>query len=127
MLAEHPANLLLRFMLEMASLVVVGQWGWYVGAESPLAVRLLLAIGLPLVMAVLWAIFRTPGDASSANKPPVVAVPGKLRLLLELVFFGFALWSVFARGQAALGWGLAFALALHHIWSLSRLAWLWNQ
>jgi hypothetical protein len=137
MLAQHPANLMLRFVLEVVSLIVVGQWGWYRSQGWPTAARLALTIGLPLVLAVLWAVFRTPEDPSGGpgaraegerkGGHAIVAVPGKLRLALELAFFAFAVWTTFDRGQSALGLGLIFVLALHHIWSLNRLVWLWRQ
>lgn len=124
MLAQHPANLLLRFVLEVAGLVIAGQWGWRAAAGWPALPRLLLTIGLPLLMATLWAVFRYPGDTTGGGKHATVAIPGPARLLLELAFFGFALYAAFANGQTALGIGFAFALLLHHAWSFNRLAWL---
>ena len=128
MLAQHPANLLLRFVLEVMALVAVGQWGWRTGAGfSSMFTRLALTIGPPLVMAVLWGVFRAPDDMTQPNgKKPIVAVPGKVRLALELVFFGFAVWTMFASGQVLMGATAVFALLLHHAWSIQRLVKLWR-
>jgi hypothetical protein len=126
MLAQHPANLLLRFVLEVTSLVIAGQWAWRAAEGLGSAPRLLLTIAVPLLMAVLWGVFRVPGDPSPEKKP-IVAVPGTARLVLELAFFGFALWAAFANGQTALALGFGFGLLLHHLWSVGRLAWLVRQ
>lgn len=116
-MSQHPANLLLRFVLEIISLVVVGQWGWQ---QSTGPLRYLLAFGLPLIMAALWGIFRDANDPIQAKKPPV-AVPGRVRLALELVFFGVAVWAAFAGHSAVFGWVFLFVLLLHHFWSFDRV------
>jgi len=128
LLSQHPANLLLRFILEIVALVVVGQWGWQIGAAFPSALaRYTLAFGLPLLLALLWAVFRAPNDSTQPEgKKPIVAVPGKVRLAIELVFFGLALWAVFSTGRVLFGAAIAFALVLHHLWSVDRLARLWR-
>jgi F0F1-type ATP synthase assembly protein I len=116
-MSQHPANLLLRFVLEIISLVVVGQWGWQQSA-GPL--RYVLAFGLPVLLAVIWGVFRDEGDPIQTKKPPVV-VSGRVRLALELVFFAIAIYSAFASRPAVFGWSFLFVLLLHHIWSLDRL------
>lgn len=122
-LAEHPANLLLRFVLEVAALVIIGQWAWRAGENWPLAGRVAFTAGLTLLLAAAWAVFRVPGDHSS-GKPPVVAVPGVVRLAFELAFFGFALWATFSDQQIGLAIGFGLGLLLHHLWSAARIRWL---
>ncbi len=95
----------------------VGYWGWtqHAGLE-----RILLAFGLPLVFAVLWAVFSTPGDRPSAPVP----VSGFVRLLLEALLFGVAVWALYAAGRG--GWAvvlLALLLA-HYALSYDRILWL---
>jgi hypothetical protein len=122
MLTQHPANLMLRFFLEVAALIAVGQWGWQVGQGLN---RYLLAFGLPLLLAAVWAIFRTPEDPSSGKG--VVRIPGPARLLLEALFFGFAIWTMFASSRGFFGVVFSAALLLHYAWSLNRVIWLIRQ
>ena len=88
----HPMNAALRFFLELAALVAMGYWGWtqHVGVA-----RWLWALGLPLVASAVWAVFRIPGDPGT----PVVPVPGLVRLLVEIVFFGGAVWLLAQAGR----------------------------
>jgi hypothetical protein len=125
MLSYHPANLLLRFALEVVSLVSVGQWAARFGESFGPAGRWALGIGVPLVMAVGWAIFRAnepalPG-APSNPKHPIVRVSGRARLALELAFFFAAALALFAMGNIALGIAYLFAQLLHHFWSVDRV------
>ena len=123
MLANHPANLILRFVLEIAALVAVGQWAWRFSESfgSTLA-RLALTIGLPLALAALWAIFREPPDPKfPLSKKGIVTISGPLRLLLELVFFGFAVWAAFNNNQVTFGLALLTALLMHYFWSAERV------
>jgi hypothetical protein len=82
--AINAINLALRFLLELAALAAVGYWGWT--SFPDVGSRLLAGIGLPLLLAALWGIFRVPGDGG----PPVIAIPGWLRLILEGLVFGLA-------------------------------------
>ncbi len=122
-MSQHPANLILRFALEIAALVVVGQWGWQL-ADPPM--RYVYAFGLPVILAVLWAVFKTPNEPGFDQKVPI-PVPGRARLAIEAMFFGFAVWTAFDRGQAATGLALILALLFHYALSLDRVAWLWNE
>jgi hypothetical protein len=116
-MSQHPANLLLRFVLEIISLVVIGQWGWQ---QSSGALRYVLAFGLPLLLAAVWAIFRDAQDTIQTKKPPV-AVSGRVRLALEFAFFGFAVWTAFSGQTPVFGWTFLIILLLHHFWSVDRL------
>jgi hypothetical protein len=122
-MGQHPLNLALRFILEMFALVSIGYWGW-TGATG--ALRYLLAIGAPLVAAVLWGAFRVPGDASASGEARV-PVPGWVRLLLELALFACATWGLYASGatQAALIFGAV--VVVHYVISYDRVAWLLRQ
>jgi hypothetical protein len=119
-MSQQPLNLLLRFLLELAALAAIGFWGW-AGHEGPL--RYALAIGLPLIAAGLWAVFRVEGDESS-GATPIVAVSGILRLILEVVLFAFATWCLFAAGATAAGWVFAGLILLHYALSYDRISWL---
>jgi len=106
--SNNPAVLGLHFLLELCGLVGLAYWGWttHQGAE-----RWLWAIGLPLVGAVAWAILRAPGDGPDAT----VAIPGALRLLLELLMLCGAVVALFAADRRWLALAMAF-----WSWSTSR-------
>jgi hypothetical protein len=107
-LANHPLNLTLRFFLEIAALLALGNWGW---TQHTGLARYVLAFGLPLLAATLWGVFRVPGYPGRAP----VAVPGPVRLLLEAVFFGGAIWALAAAQRPA--WAAIFGglVLLHYL------------
>lgn len=116
-MGNHPLNLGLRFLLELAALYAMGYWGWTTHTGGA---RFLWAIGLPLAFATAWGIFRVPNDPG----PAPVAVPGGVRLLLEVVFFGVAVWSLYAAGRE--NWALVFGILLlvHYALSYDRILWM---
>jgi hypothetical protein len=98
-MSDRPAVLGLHLLLEALALVAVGFWGWttHDGVQ-----RWVWAIALPLLLATVWAIFRVPGDGGD----PVIAVPGVVRLLIELGILAAAIGLLAAAGQV--GWATAF-------------------
>ena len=116
----HPINLALRFILEMVALLALAFWGW---TTHDGMVRFLWAIGLPLLSAVIWGTFAVPDDRSRSGKAPV-AVPGVLRLLLELAFFGLATWALIDAGQQTVGYLFGFVVIIHYALSYDRIIWL---
>lgn len=119
-MSSHPINLGLRFVLELAALAAAGVWGWYKGEGW---LRFLLAFGIPVVIAILWATFRVPNDPG----PAPVVVPGLLRLLFELAVFAFAVWALADARFVTLAWILGIALAVHYITAYDRVLWLIKQ
>jgi hypothetical protein len=89
-------NLALKFLLELAALVAVGVWAASI-ADGALAV--VLAIGLPAAVAVLWGTFAAP----KARR----RLPLRLRAPFELGVFALAALALWQAGSAA--WGAAFA------------------
>lgn len=118
-MGQHPVNLALRFLLEMAALFAVGYWGW---AQHEGVWRYVLAIGLPLLAAVLWGVFRAPGDASAG--PPIIAIPGALRLALELGLFVAATWCLYNAGATRAAWIFGGIALFHYLISYDRVWWL---
>lgn len=97
------ANLVLRFLLELAALAALAAWGWQTGSGPAAAVA--LAVLTPLTVGLLWAACVSPKAPLRLSAP--------VRLAIELGLFalaGLALLQAGARGWAA---GLAAALALH--------------
>lgn len=101
----------------------MGVWGWRQGEGGW---RFVLAVGLPLLAAILWGIFAVPHDPSRSGTAPI-AVPGLLRLGLELAIFAFATWALADIGATKLSWILGLAVIIHYLASYDRLLWLIKQ
>ncbi len=119
-MGSHPINLALRFLLEIGALLALGVWGWQ---KSEGWMRFVLVFGLPGLAAALWATFRVPGDPGAAP----VAVPGLLRLALELGLFAIATWALYSNQAVTLAWIFATLVVLHYIASYDRVLCLLKQ
>lgn len=86
------ANLMVAFVMELVALGALGTWGWKTGSTTPMQTT--LAIGTPLLAAVVWGLFAAP-NATFPN--PVLMIATKL-----IVFGGAALglWAVHYRTAA---------------------------
>lgn len=116
----HSLNMALRFMLEVFALVAFAIWGWNAASGW---VSALLAICLPVFFAAMWAIFAVEGDPSRSGKT-VIPTKGIIRLLLELLFFGLAVWALFDLGYIKSGFAFSFLVVLHYALSYDRILWL---
>lgn len=115
--SNHPINLALRFFLELAALVAYAMWGWGIGEGI---FRYLLAIGLPVVLAAIWGTFRVPDDPGRAPVP----VPGIIRLLYEILYFGGAVICFFEISNPGENpWAVIFAslTVIHYFTSMDRV------
>jgi hypothetical protein len=119
-MANHPVNLLFRFGLELIALAGLAYWGW---VEHEGLWRLVMGLGLPFLAAALWGTFRIPGDSSASGKAPV-AVPGWLRLLLELLVLFAGALGFWVGGLAWLGAILFAAMVVHYVLSYDRIVWM---
>jgi hypothetical protein len=119
-MGSHPINLAIRFLLELSALVTMGVWGWRQGEGW---FRFLLALGIPIIAAVVWGTFNVPNDPSRSGAAPI-PVPGILRLTIELAYFIFAAWALYDLGFTGLSWALGIIVALHYIASYDRIRWL---
>lgn len=80
-----------RVLLELGALVAVGYWGFHAGEAT--VVRYGLALGLPLLLAVVWAGLVAPtAPARLAGWP---------RLAAEALVFGGAALCLVATGYVA--------------------------
>lgn len=113
-MSENPLNLALRFALELAALAALGYWGW---ATHSGAARFVWTIAVVVGAAAVWGVFRVPGDGG----PPVVAVPGWVRLMIEAVFFTGATVALFSAGQVTLGVVFAVIVVVHYAISYDRV------
>lgn len=114
---DHPTNLALRFLLELAALAALAFWGWSTHAGSA---RVAWAVGLPLAAAVAWGTFRVPGDPGDAP----VAVPGPVRLVLELGLFATAAGLLVAADRPVVAGTFAALVAVHYVIARERVRWL---
>jgi len=106
------ANLALRFILELAALAAFGYWGFAMGGGAIL--KWGLGIGAPLLGAVFWGTFEAPRAAVKLAAP--------LHLVLELVFFGLAVASLYKSGQPGLARAFGLIFVINEILLL-----LWRQ
>ena len=119
-MGQNPINLALRFILELVALYFIGRWGW---TQHSGVLRYLLAGGLPLLAAAIWGVFRVPGDGGA----PIVRVSGYARLLLEIIYFGFAAWTLFDSDAILTGWIFSGITLFHYLISYDRIVWLLKQ
>jgi len=111
---NHPLNLTIRFLLEITALIVFGMWAWQ---KHEGFLRIFLVILLPLLAATVWGVFRVPNDPG----PAPVAVSGIIRLLIEALFFGSALWMLKDMGADTFFWFMLVILLLHYVASYDRI------
>ena len=122
-MANHPINLIFRFILEMFALISFAIWGWNLGDKN---MKYVFAIGLPMLFALLWGIFAVPEDRSRSGKAPI-PTSGWIRLLLELGLFTLACWMLYDLGYNQIALGLAIAIFVHYSISYDRIQWLLKQ
>jgi len=122
-MSSHPANLALRFLLEVAALVSVARWGLLLVDSWP---RYVLLIGLPLGLAIVWGVFAVPNDPSRSGRAPV-PIAGSLRLLLEVSVFATASCALYSSEAPVAAWALAAAVLVHYALSHDRVKWLLSR
>ena len=114
MLSDHPLNLALRIALELAMWFAFGYWGW---TQHEGVWRFVWGIGLPVVVAAVWGIFRAPDDHGKG----LMDVPGPVRLLTEWALFGLAVVLYAAAGRPTAASILALLVLLHYLASYDRV------
>lgn len=119
-MSQNPANLAVRFLLEIAGVVGLFRLGLWM-ADGPLAA--LLAIGLSIGAATAWGLFNVPGDRSRSGRAPV-QVPGIVRLLLELLVLAGGAAGWFLAGPDWFAWTYVIVLVAHYLLSWDRVGWL---
>ncbi len=98
-------NLGLRFGLELCALAALAYGGWQI--DAPVWVRILAAIGLPLLAAYVWSRWVAP----KASHP----IPDPQRLIPEWLVFGGATVALVLTGHVVLGAMLAVFAALNRV------------
>ena len=98
-------NLAVRFLLELCMLAAVGYWGFQ--TQSGWGMKLILGIGLPLLIAVVWGLFVAPKAMY-----PLRGVP---HMLLALILLGSGAVALFASGKPTLGWVYTITLIVNQV------------
>jgi hypothetical protein len=110
--ALKSINLAVRFLLEICVLISVGYWGFKTG--SGWLLKILLGVGAPLLIAVIWGTFGAPKASYHLN--------GFSLLTLEVVVFGSGAAALFMSKNYSLAWGFAMIVIVNGI-----LIFVWNQ
>jgi hypothetical protein len=100
----RPANLALKFLLELAAFASLAYWGWHVGNT---VTGVVLAIAAPVAAIVVWGLFAAPRATRR--------LPLRWRAPLELGVFALAAIALFAAGQPALAVAFALVVAVNAI------------
>lgn len=119
----NPANLILRFILEIAALSGFATLAWN-GMGG--AWRIPGVVAVIVVVGAIWGIFAVPGDPSRSGNAPI-PVPGWLRLILELLILLGGAWAFHAAGLTVPGLLLAILIVAHYAMAMDRISWLLKQ
>lgn len=106
-------NLGLAFGLELAMLAAFGWFGYRITDQTLL--RWALALGLPVIAAVLWGALLAPKAANRLGMLPGV--------LLALVLFMLAAFALQRTGQPVLAAAMAIAAIVHAVLALAWRQW----
>ncbi|WP_018350867.1 YrdB family protein [Longispora albida] len=106
------ANLLLIFLLELATLAATGYWGFTLDRGWP--VRILAGLGVPALLIALWALFGAPTAEYKTH--------GAVRVLFEAAWFGSGALALYAAQRVTLA--VTFTVALV---ASKALAIIWRQ
>ena len=118
-MGSHPANLALRFLLELAALIGLGFLGYLLSVGWP---KFLLAAALPIGAAAIWGTLAVPDDPSRSGNAPV-PVAGWVRLMLEAAVFGLGIAGLATASEVVALLVLALVVA-HYALSVDRIRWL---
>jgi hypothetical protein len=103
-------NLAVRFILEMWALIAVGYWGFKY--NSNIVMKIVLGIGAPLLIAVVWGMFGSPKATYKISVP--------LQWLLICVIYLLASLALYTSGkqQMALLFGVIAIInsILMYVW-----------
>ncbi len=114
-------NFGIHFLLEICAVAAIVFWGFKTGTNG--LAKILLGIAIPLLAMAIWGIFRVPNDPG----PAAVAVPGIIRIGIELGLFAFSTWALVSSGKPTLAWIFGGITLLNYLLMLDRLTRLLNS
>jgi hypothetical protein len=97
-------NLLLALLIEIVMLVAFCVAGWSVA--GPLWLRIVLAVGLPALAIVAWALWAAPRAGARRLKMPAL-------LYFKAVIYALAVLAWFVAGQGFIGTVFAVLAAIN--------------
>lgn len=100
----RAANLTLAFLLELAMLAAFCVAGY--ASTNIVWLRLMLAIGLPALAILLWAVWAAPRAGKRRLKMPAL-------LIFKMVIFAFATAAWWAAGQGFIAAIFAVLVAIN--------------
>jgi len=112
MTALRSANLALSFLLELCLLAAFAYWGF--STQTGTALEIVLGIGTPLLVAIVWGLLLAPRAPVQLSRP--------LHLLLATLLFALGELALLAAGQPT----LAVAFAVLYVIN-ATLAFIWKQ
>jgi len=115
---------LVRFALEIAAIGGLGWWGWTLGDGG--IGGTLLALVIPGIAFSIWGVFAVRDDPAR-NPNPLVAIPGRLRLIIELSVFGLAAYGIWTSGSRAAAETLLTGVGIVYVVTWDRQLWLLRQ
>jgi hypothetical protein len=86
-------NLAIRFVLELCMLAAFTYWGYHITGRG--ALKIIAAIGSPLIAAIIWGLFLSPKAKVKLILP--------VRVLMELILFCTAGWLLYNLGKEMQG------------------------
>jgi hypothetical protein len=119
----NTINLAVRFLLEHTALFSIAIWSWEL---SDGWIRYLIAPGIPITVTAIWATFTVPNDGSRSGKS-LIATPGIIRLLIELLIFVFAVWALYELKLEILSLVFGAIVLFHYLVSYKRIIWLMSK
>ncbi|MDK2600330.1 YrdB family protein [Bacillus stercoris] len=119
----NQANLLLRFILEIAALISIGVFAW-ISFDGYF--KYVFTLVLPIAVMIVWSVFAVPHDPSRSGQT-VIPVNGITRLVIELLIFAMAVAALYFSHFKLVGIIFLCLIILHYIISAERIKWLLNQ
>lgn len=118
--SQNPIVLVTKFLLEVAALIIYSYWGWSTASGG---MKYILSLLIPFLGAVVWAVFGVRGDSRGNGNPPI-AVPGLVRLFIELSVFAVAGLMLVNLEEAGYAVFLMAAVVLNYFFSWDRVEFL---
>lgn len=115
---------IVRFALELAAIGGLGWWGWTLGGGGMTGT--MLAILIPGFAFTIWGVFAVSNDPARNPNPPV-AIPGWMRLIIELSVFGLAAYGIWTSGSRAASETLLTGVGIVYAVTWDRQWWLLKQ
>ena len=105
-------NVAIRFLLEICVLAAVCYWGFKINSNWLL--NILMGIGIPLLIAIVWGMFGAPKAANHLT--------GFSLLALEIIVFGSGVAALFITKNYSLTWVFGMIIIINRI-----LMFVWGQ